>query len=170
MKDLVRKVSDPTTRGHQQIMQNATDRHGSLWSYFLSRCSNRILAERVVNNHNRRLQGSSAREILEWAVSDVCDEPSRLFATRVRPQPRMRTRVMAGLSKGEFMDKDSLRNTLRFSLCPKKLVLKSRVNKWRSKQEIMFDLKTHPGAAGGNEKDESVEERQLGSDLYRSLA
>lgn len=99
----------------------------------------------------------------------MCDEPSRLFAKRVQPQSRMRNQSY-GLRKGEFMDKDNLRNTLRCSFWPKKLVLKSRVNKWRSKREIMFDLKTHPGAAGGNEKDESVEERQLGSDLYQSLA
>ena len=29
------EVSDPTTRAHQQIMQNATDGNRSLWSFFL---------------------------------------------------------------------------------------------------------------------------------------
>ena len=103
-----------------------------------------MLAERIVDNHNARLEGCSVREILEWAVKDVCDEPSQLFTKHSQPQSRMRNQSR-GMSKDAFLDPDNLRTSLRFSLCPKKVVLKNSANQWRSKREIMLDLKSRRG-------------------------
>ena len=137
------ELTDPTTVAHQAIMEKATESQRSLWAYFLSRCSNRTFAERVVAEQHGRLQGATMRDMLKWACQ-VAGAPCELFNRHFQPQSRHYNEAKR-MSAEEFLEPSCLRQTFCMSLRPKRISLKNKDNQWKSKRQVMLDMKTIRG-------------------------
>ncbi|CAE7251391.1 unnamed protein product [Symbiodinium microadriaticum] len=149
VEELVRAVqigwetTDATTRLHDRIMKRASSKNSSLWAYFLSRFSGRVLAEKIAASGSK-LQGSTMTELAEWACQLVQNKRD-LFSRSFRPQS-IHGRMCQGMSREAFLSRDFLRKRLLLSLHPGRVTLKNSDGSWRRKRAIMQDLKKLRGA------------------------
>lgn len=82
-------------------------------------------------------------EMLTWAC-DVVDAPSGLFNRHFQPQSRHYNQAK-DLSKEQFLDPTSLRDTFRMTLHPKRITFKNKQNQWKSKRDIVLEIKSIRG-------------------------
>jgi len=138
--------TDYCSRAMKQAIDKCTTDNKFLHFYMTARCTGRGFVDIAADVG---IRGSTVKDILSWAwddmeKSDVCN-PEDMFSNGLAPQTKHRYFVKA-MSKETFLTQSTLRQTFGIELKPKKVHLKKSDGSFRTKRDVMADLRNMPGA------------------------